>query len=113
MRCTRLTLAYLVLACTLLLVSAPVLSRKAASSPATSKQSADATSAELAKESREAAGEDEQAQFKHSCVGPVGGEANWSEPGPRLLVVRVAEFCGDRRRDLSDFARKNLARHVP
>lgn len=67
MRCTRLTIAYLVLACTILPVSASALAQ-AASSPATSKQSADATSVDLAKESREAAAEDEQAQFKHSWL---------------------------------------------
>jgi hypothetical protein len=67
MRYTRLTIAYLVLACTIVLVSASAFAQTA-SSPATSKQSADATSVELAKESREAAAEDEQAQFKHSWL---------------------------------------------
>jgi len=66
MRCTRLALAYLVLACSVMLVSASAFAQ-AASSSATSKQSADA-SVDLAKESREAAAEDEQAQFKHSWL---------------------------------------------
>ncbi|MGZ4819764.1 MAG: F0F1 ATP synthase subunit B family protein [Terriglobales bacterium] len=67
MRCTRLTIAYLVLACTPLLVSASAFAQSA-SSPATSKQSGGGTTVELAKKSPEAAADDEQAQFKHSWL---------------------------------------------
>jgi F-type H+-transporting ATPase subunit b len=65
-RNTRQSLASIVLACTLLPASAGAYAQSASSS-ASSNHSASNTSVELAKESREAAGEDEQAQFKHSA----------------------------------------------
>jgi F-type H+-transporting ATPase subunit b len=63
---TRLGLSCLVLACTLFLSGGNVLAQSPGSS-ASSEHSASNMNAELAKESREAAGEDEQAQFKHSA----------------------------------------------
>src|ERR1700680_1293964 len=66
MRSPRLTLASLVLAGTLVLTGTSALAQAARSS-ASSEHSANNTNVELAKESREAAGEDEQAQFKHSA----------------------------------------------
>ncbi len=66
MRYAHLTLAFFVLACTLFLASGNALAQ-AANSPASSEHSAGNTNVELVKESREAAGEDEQAQFKHSA----------------------------------------------
>jgi F-type H+-transporting ATPase subunit b len=65
-RFTRLGLASLVLACTLFLAGGNVLAQ-AASSSASLEQSAGNTNVQLAKESREAADENEQAQFKHSA----------------------------------------------
>jgi F-type H+-transporting ATPase subunit b len=64
MRC-RFGLASLVLACTLFLVSGVALAQEG--SAASSERSAGNTNPELAKESREAAGEHEQEQFKHSA----------------------------------------------
>ncbi len=62
----RLALASLVLACALLLASAAL--AQAASSSVSSEHSDSNTKVELAKESGDAAGEDEQAQFKHSAA---------------------------------------------
>jgi len=64
-RYLRLVLAPLLLAGVLLLPGANALAQSGSSS-AKAEHSATGSSAELAKESREAAGEDEQAQFKHS-----------------------------------------------
>jgi F-type H+-transporting ATPase subunit b len=66
MRCTRLTLASVVLACMVLPIGAGA-QGQAAGSAAKAEHSAGNTNAELSQESREAAGEDEQAQFKHSA----------------------------------------------
>ena len=65
-RYSRFTLVSLVLVCALLLPSADALVQATRSS-ASSEQSARNNNVEMAKESREAAGEDEQAQFKHSA----------------------------------------------
>lgn len=62
---TRLTLAALVLIFALSLTSARA---QSASSSASAQHSPGNTGVELSKESREAAGEDEQAQFKHSAA---------------------------------------------
>ena len=64
-RHTRLGLASFVLTCTLFLASEFALAQ--ANPSGTAEHSAGNANAELAKESREAAGEDEQAQFKHSA----------------------------------------------
>jgi F-type H+-transporting ATPase subunit b len=64
-RHTGLTLAAFVLVFALSLTSARA---QSASSSTSAEHSAGNTGAELAKESREAAGEDEQAQFKHSAA---------------------------------------------
>jgi F-type H+-transporting ATPase subunit b len=61
----RLGLASFVLTCTLFLASGLGLAQ--ANPSGTSEHSAGKANAELIKESREAAGEDEQAQFKHSA----------------------------------------------
>ena len=58
------------------------------------------------KESREAAGEDDQAQFKHSSVGAVGGESHRPELGARVLALRAVELCGDCRRAFSGSRRR-------
>jgi len=65
-RYSRFTLVSLVLVCAVLLPSAAALVQATRSS-ASSEQSARNNNVEMAKESREAAGEDEQAQFKHSA----------------------------------------------
>src|SRR5216684_3732091 len=65
-RYSRFTLVSLVLVCALLLPSADALVQATRSSTS-SEHSARNNNVELAKESREAAGEDEQAQFKHSA----------------------------------------------
>ena len=52
--------------------------------------------AKLAKESREAAGEDEQAQFKHSASVQLVAKLTGLSLDARLLALRVAEFCSDR-----------------
>ena len=65
MRC-RLGLAFLVLASTLCLFSGIAVAQ--AGSGARAEDSAGDSNAQLAKESREEAGEDEQAQFKHSAA---------------------------------------------
>jgi F-type H+-transporting ATPase subunit b len=66
-RYDSLSLASSLLLCAVLLMTSVGARAQAASSPGSSKHSASNTSVELAKESREAAGEDEQAQFKHSA----------------------------------------------
>ncbi len=66
MRYTRLTLASFVLACTFLLTSANARAQVANPS-ASSERSARDTNIEVAKESSEAAADDEQTQFKHSA----------------------------------------------
>lgn len=71
MRCVRRGLNFALFACMLMgcvLILTPSESAAQAASPAgSSGASAASTNVELAKESREAAGEDEQAQFKHSA----------------------------------------------
>jgi F-type H+-transporting ATPase subunit b len=71
MRCTRRGLGIALFACMLmgcvLTITAGKSVAQAASSAARSEASSTNTNGELAKESREAAGEDEQAQFKHSA----------------------------------------------
>jgi len=65
-RHVRLTLGSILLACMFLLVSTSAYAQSATPS-VSSERSASNTGSELAKESREAAREDDQAQFKHSA----------------------------------------------
>ena len=71
MRCARRGLSFalftgMLMGCVLIIATGKS-AAQAASSTASSEASAANTNVELAKESREAAGEDEQAQFKHSA----------------------------------------------